>query len=189
MRSLAALALALLAAIPLPAIADGGGTRPIDAAESSAHFDVTHVFVEHVTGSVPIVSGSITLAPHATIPAAATAVLDATKLSTGDHDRDGELRSPDFFDVTRFGTWTFTSTSITAAGPGAFGMDGKLTIHGVTQPEHLDVTVRGDADHPVYHATGKIDRRAFGMAVTRLDPAIGQIVDVTLDVVLVSRDK
>ena len=47
-----------------------------------------------------------------------------------------------------------------------------------------DVTIKGDATHPVYHAVGHIDRQAFHMSVTRLDPVIGKIVDVTLDIVL-----
>jgi hypothetical protein len=46
------------------------------------------------------------------------------------------------------------------------------------------VTVRGDVAHRVYHAIGHIDRRAFHMSVTRLDPAIGNIVDTTLDITL-----
>ena len=66
----------------------------------------------------------------------------------------------------------------------SFGVDGTLTIHGVTAPEHLDVTVRGDAAHRVYHALGHVDRQAFHMSVTPLDPVIGKVVDVTLDIVL-----
>ena len=92
--------------------------------------------------------------------------------STGDDDRDGSLQSPDFFDTKKFPTWTFASTAISPQSEAAFGMDGTLTMHGVSQPEHLDVTVTGGAE-PVYHAIGHIDRHAFGMAVTRLDPAIG----------------
>ena len=61
-------------------------------------------------------------------------------------------------------------------------MDGLLTMHGVTQPEHLTVVASGSPAHPVYHATAQIDRKAFGMATTRLDPVIGNIVDVTLDI-------
>lgn len=48
-------------------------------------------------------------------------------------------------------------------------MDGMLTIHGVTRPEHLDVTITGTAAEPIYHAAGNIDRHAFGMKGTRLD--------------------
>jgi polyisoprenoid-binding protein YceI len=118
------------------------------------------------------------------IPAAVTAVLDATRISSGDPDRDGSLESPDYFDAKRFPTWTFASSKISLTGPATFVMEGTLTIHGVTQPERLDVTVGGSAVAPLYHATGGIDRHAFGMKGTRLDPAIGDQADVTLDISL-----
>ncbi len=90
-------------------------------------------------------------------------------------------------DTKRFPTWTFTSTAVTPHGSTAFGLDGMLTMHGVTQPEHLNVTVRADADNPIYQATGHIGRHALGMALTRLDPAIGGTVDVMLSIALVDR--
>jgi polyisoprenoid-binding protein YceI len=167
-----------------PARSEPSVVRAIDPLKSHAQFSVAHIWVERVVGTVPIAGGSVTFAPGSAIPVAATAVLDATKLKTDEPDRDNALRSPDFFDTAKFPTWTFASSKISANGSNAFGMDGNLTIHGVTRPEHLDVTIGGDAEHPVYHAVGHIDRREFGMTVTRLDPTIGQIADVTLDVVL-----
>lgn len=159
-------------------------TLAIDPSKSKAQFAVQHIFVEHVVGTVPIRSGTVTLDPGSAIPTSVTAELDPAKVASGEPDRDASLTSPDFFDVRRFPTWTFTSTKIEPHGANAFGLDGTLTVHGVSAPEHLDVTVRGDAANPVYHAVGKIDRRDFKMAVTRLDPVIGTTVDITLDIVL-----
>jgi polyisoprenoid-binding protein YceI len=156
----------------------------IDPAKSKAAFSVQHIFVDRVTGTVPIVGGSVTLPDDSPIPESLTAVLDPGKISSGDRDRDAALTSIDFFNVKAFPTWTFTSTKITPVNATAFGVDGTLTIHGVTAPEHLDVTVRGDATHRVYHALGHVDRQAFHMPVTTLDPVIGKVVDVTLDIVL-----
>jgi polyisoprenoid-binding protein YceI len=173
----------LLAALAATALS-AGGTRTIDATRSKAAFEVTHVFVEHVSGMVPIASGNVVLRQDSAIPVSAAAVLDATRLESGDPDRDDSLRSPDFFDTKRFPTWTFASTKIVPKGDAAFEMDGILTIHGVAQPERLDVTVSGDAANPSYRATARIDRHAFGMSTTRLDPAIGGMVDVTLDITL-----
>jgi polyisoprenoid-binding protein YceI len=161
-----------------------GESHPIDAAKSKAVFSVPHVFVDRVTGTVPIVGGTVVLAPDSAVPVSVTAELDPSKISSGDHDRDASLVGPDFFDVKADPSWTFTSTKITPAGATAFGIDGTLTLHGVSVPEHLDATVRGDAAHRVYHAAGHIDRKAFRMSVTRLDPVIGNIVDVTLDIEL-----
>jgi polyisoprenoid-binding protein YceI len=183
MRALVA-TFALTVALGSIARADDTIARTIDAAKSKATFGVQHIYVTHVNGTVPIIGGTVTLPPNETQPVAVTAELDPSKISSGDPDRDGALTSPDFFNVKAFPTWTFTSTKITPVDATAFGVDGTLTLHGVTVPEHLDVTIKGDATHPVYHAVGHIDRQAFHMSVTRLDPVIGKIVDVTLDIVL-----
>ncbi len=176
----------LAAALAHGTLALGESTeqRSIDPAKSTAQFSIQHIFVERVTGTVPILRGSVNVPAGSSIPVSATAVLDANRINTGDRDRDSSLESPDYFDTQKFPTWTFTSTKILPSGPAAFGMDGMLTVHGITQPEHLDVTVRGDPSRPLYHATGHIDRRVFGMKGTRLDPVIGNVTDVTLDIVL-----
>lgn len=159
-------------------------TLAIDTAHSKASFSVQHIFVERVTGTVPISGGIVVLPPDSAIPQELTAELDPGKVSSGDRDRDASLVSIDFFNVKAFPKWTFASTKITPAGANAFGLDGTLTIHGVTAPEHLDVTIRGDPAHRSYHAVGHIDRGDFHMPVTRLDPVIGKTVDVTLDITL-----
>jgi polyisoprenoid-binding protein YceI len=181
---IAVLALVLVAGNGSVARAQGAEPHAIDVAKSKAVFSVAHVFVEHVTGTVPITGGNVVLAGDSAIPETLTAELDPGKVNTGERDRDASLVSPDFFDVKAFPTWTFASTKITPQGATAFGVEGTLTVHGVAAPEHLDVTVRGDAAHRTYHAVGHIDRQAFHMAVTRLDPVIGKIVDITLDITL-----
>jgi polyisoprenoid-binding protein YceI len=185
--ALVAASLVLTIAARAPVAAQSNDERAIDGAKSAAQFSVQHVFVSRVTGTVPIVSGTVSLTPGDVIPVSVNAVLDATKLHTDEPDRDASLRSGDYFDTKAFPTWTFVSTKITLAGAKTFAMDGLLTMHGVTQPEHLDVTVSGDATLPVYHAVGHVDRRAFGMKGTRLDPVIGTLADVTLEIAVRER--
>lgn len=185
-RSRSRLVVAALVIAMLPSVAHAADTveSAINPIKSKASFSVQHVFVEHVTGTLPIVGGTVVRAPGSIVPESATAVLDAGKVTTGERDRDMSLQSPDFFDVKKYPTWSFTSTKIVPHGATAFGMDGVLTLHGVAVPEHLDVVAHGDAQHPTYHAVARIDRHAFGMARTRLDPVIGTTVDVTLDIEL-----
>ncbi|HTU81365.1 MAG TPA: YceI family protein [Candidatus Acidoferrales bacterium] len=173
----------LTAVIALAALA-GTTQRSIDPAHSKAVFSVSHVFVERVTGTIPVVSGTVVLPNDSSIPVSVTAVLDPGGVKTDESDRDDSLRSPDFFDVAKYPRWTFASTKIVPDGKTSFTMDGSLTIHGVAQPEELRVTVGGTPAQPTYHAIGTVDRHAFGMSTTRLDPAIGNPVDVTLDVSL-----
>lgn len=158
-----------------------GALLSIDPGKSLSTFSVAHIFVERVTGTVPIVSGTIDVPDGSTIPTHVEATLDPTRFRTDEPDRDAALQGPDWFDTKRFPTWTFISTKIVPSARG-FIMDGTLTLHGVSQPEELDVIVSGTADHPIYHATAQIDRHAFGMAKTRLDPVIGNLVDVSLDI-------
>lgn len=172
-----------LALSPLSAAASGT-ERSIDVSASKVGFSISHVFVERVTGTVPIASGKASFAGDSPIPESVTLTLDATKVSTGDPDQTGCIQSPDYFDVKKFPTWTFTSTKITPHGVAAFSIDGALTMHGMTQPEHFDVTIQNASGHQVYHAVGQIDRHLFGMKGSRLDPAIGGIAAVTMDVVL-----
>ena len=66
--SLVSLVATLAAAAP--------AARAIDPAHSHAQFSVSHIWVERVTGTVPILSGSVTLAEGSVIPTDVTAVLD-----------------------------------------------------------------------------------------------------------------
>ena len=109
----------------------------IDPAKSTATFSVQHIFVEHVTGTVPIVSGTIDLPDASLVPTSVTAVLDPKKFHTDEPDRDAAMQTPDWFDTPKFPTWTFTSTKITPTANG-FTMDGLLTMHSMTQPGALD---------------------------------------------------
>jgi len=159
-------------------------TRAIDAAHSKAQFSIQHIFVDRVTGTVAVRSGSVAFASGSDVPISVTAELDPSRIHTDEPDRDASLEGPDYFDVKTFPTWSFASTRIVKTGPQTFKMDGTLTMHGVGNPEQFAVTIGGTSADPVYHAVATIDRHAFGMRGTRLDPVIGNTADVTLDVAL-----
>jgi polyisoprenoid-binding protein YceI len=175
--------IAFVTVLNAAAVADPSATHEIDTSKSHAQFSVQHVFVDVVTGTVPITSGTLVFGSDTRVPVSLKATLDPKRIETGDDDRNGVMQTPDWFDTKRFPIWTYTSTKVTPTASG-FGVDGLLTMHGVTVPEHLDVIVHGDATHPLYHAVAHIDRHLFGMAVTRLDPVIGGDVTVTLDIAL-----
>ncbi len=174
----------LIALTASQAAAQTAVRRDIDMSTAKASFAVSHIYVERATGTVPIISGVVVLREGSAIPVSVTAQLDPARIKSGDDDRDAALQGPDWFDVKHFPAWTFASTRIVPTANNAFAMDGLLTIHGVARNEHLNVTVAGTPAHPSYRATGTIDRHAFGMPVTRLDPVIGGSVDVILDVTL-----
>ena len=67
-------------------------------------------------------------------------VIDAASITTDVEMRDKDLRSPRFFDVAKYPTITFKSTSVTATGTGTLQVAGNLTMHGVTKPVVIAVT-------------------------------------------------
>jgi polyisoprenoid-binding protein YceI len=83
------------------------------------------------------------------------------------------LRSDDFFDVEKFPTLSFRSTSVKATGEESFDVEGDLTIHGVTKRITLTVKVIGArvmpgiGDLAGFETTFKIDRRDFGALGSR----------------------
>jgi polyisoprenoid-binding protein YceI len=151
----------------------------VDAAHSRATFSVNHVMIERVNGTIPIVSGTVTVAADGVTPTAVSAVLDPHHVASGDPDRDGDLQGADWFDAKKFPTWTFTSTGVTPGPGGTYSIAGILTVHGVGVPVTLATTV---VPHHGYHAVAHVDRHAFGMKLTRTDSLVGTDVTITLDV-------
>lgn len=158
--------------------------RSIDVKHSHAEFSVTHMYVSKVTGSVPIVSATISLPPGSAIPAHVSGTFDPTRINTHDPDRDDSLQGPDWFDTEHFPLWRFSDTGITPTSDTTFTVNGMLTIHGVTQPVSIKATVVRGLPKPVYHAQAELDRRAFGMRITPIDGMIGNDLELTLDIIV-----
>ncbi len=125
------------------------------------------------------------------MPASVTATLDVKAIDTKTADRDADLRSDNWFDVSKYPTITFKSTSIVPGLNGAFTMNGDLTMHGVTKPVTLTGKVEGSVvdshgrRHVGYSATGTIDRRDFGLNWGKTTPGgaliAGNDVTITLN--------
>jgi polyisoprenoid-binding protein YceI len=142
----------------------------IDPAHSSAHFSVRHMMISNVKGEFTKLSGSVTFDSENPGASKVEAVIDVASLHTRDEQRDGHLKSPDFFDVANFGEIRFESTSVKASGDGEHLVTGNLTIHGVTK----EVTLKVEGPTPEVKdpwgniragatATTKINRKDFGL--------------------------
>ena len=138
------------------------GTWTIDPSHSEVGFTVRHLMTK-VRGQFEQFEGTITTADGVD-GFRANATIDLNSVNTRDANRDGHLRSADFFDVENSGPMTFTTTSFdgtTAAG--------ELTIKGVTHPVELDVEflgVEGDAFGNTrigYEASTEISRKQWGV--------------------------
>ena len=143
------------------------GTWTIDPSHSEAGFTTRHAGIAKVRGSVAITEGTIVIGDDLAT-SSVTAVLDPATIDTRDANRDGHLRSADFFEVETYPTWTFTSTSVVAQGSD-FLLTGELTIHGVTRTVELELEFNGIATDPFgnvragFSAATEISRKDFGL--------------------------
>jgi polyisoprenoid-binding protein YceI len=145
------------------------GTWDIDPVHSDVSFTVRHMMVSKVRGRFGSFSGEIVTGEDLA-SSSVTASLDATSIDTGNEQRDGHIRSADFFDTANHPQWTFRSTGVRTDG-GDLVLDGELTIKGVTRPVSLDLEVVGfgpDAyggTRAGFSAAGTIDRNDFGVDI------------------------
>ncbi|MFI5762839.1 YceI family protein [Streptomyces sp. NPDC051563] len=128
-----------------PALAALTGDYVIDASHSSIGFTVRHAMVTNVRGTFAEHEGSLHL--DGTDPARSTASIDVkiASVDTGIGDRDGHLRSGDFFDAETFPLMTFRSTEARQLGGDKYRITGELTIKDVTRPLSIDLEFGGSA--------------------------------------------
>jgi polyisoprenoid-binding protein YceI len=190
--AMAGLAAAIVLAVGAGSMSAQVTTWKIDPMHSESDFAIKHMAINTVHGSFRGVSGVITLDEKNLSKSGVEATIDVTTVDTGVAQRDGHLKSPDFFDVAKFPTMTFKSTGVTKAGD-HFDVAGLLTIHGVTKPVVLSLealakpqTMDGKSLHRGFTATTVINRQDFGLIwngpLQSGDKVLGDQVKIELDI-------
>jgi len=139
-----------------------------DPAHADIQFSAKHMMVTTVRGKFADVDGSLTL--DETDPAASSGsfTVRAGSLSTGNEQRDGHLRSADFFDAETHPEVTFVSTAVTPKQGNDYVVTGDLTIRGATRPATFDVEFLGlyqgfEGRRAGFHATTRLNREDWGL--------------------------
>ena len=180
---------AVLAAALLPALALAApSTYKPDPAHSTVGFSVKHLVVTTVRGTFAKYDVTIAVDDADVTKSSVEATIDANSIDTREPKRDGHLKSPDFFDTAKYPTLTFKSTKVEKAGAG-LNVTGDLTLHGVTKPVVLAVTmtpdIKGMGDvRRAFSATTKINRKDFGLnwnKAVEAGPIVGDEVTIELE--------
>ncbi|MFF4350782.1 YceI family protein [Streptomyces sp. NPDC001530] len=131
-----------------PGLAALTGDYTIDPAHSTIGFVARHAMVTNVKGSFKEFEGTLHL--DGTDPSNSTASIDVTmdSVDTRSADRDGHLKSSDFFKTDEFPTMTFRSTKAEALGGDDYRITGDLEILGTTKPLTIDLEFNGSAKDP-----------------------------------------
>jgi polyisoprenoid-binding protein YceI len=168
-------------------------TWKLDPAHSVAEFKVKHMMISNVKGTFTGLTGTLQLdetdRTHSTVEAS----IDVATINTGDPQRDGHLKSADFFDADKFPTITFKSTNIDSVGGPDYEVTGDFTLRGVTKPVILKVEdVSTPSKDPWGNqriglsASTKINRKDFGLgwnaALETGGVLVGEDVTITLEV-------
>jgi polyisoprenoid-binding protein YceI len=114
----------------------------VDKAHSSVEFKVRHM-VTNVSGNFRDFDANINLDRATPAKSSVDFTIQTTSIDTANTNRDEHLRSPDFFDVAKFPTITFKSTSVKAKSATEFDVTGDLTMHGITKRVVLPVSFLG----------------------------------------------
>ncbi|BCM69692.1 hypothetical protein EASAB2608_05026 [Streptomyces sp. EAS-AB2608] len=124
------------------------GDYTIDPAHSTIGFVARHAMVTNVKGGFQDFTGTLHL--DGADPTRSTATLDVqmASIDTGNADRDGHLKSADFFKIDEFPVMTFRSTGAEALGGDAYRITGDLSLLGVTKPLTIDLEFNGAAQDP-----------------------------------------
>lgn len=118
------------------------GQWDIDAVHSEVSFTVKHMMVSKVRGRFDKFEGTIVTGEKPE-ESKVTASVDAASINTGNEQRDGHIRSADFFEVEKHPTWDFASTAVRDVTADGFKLDGDLTIKGTSKPVTFDVELNG----------------------------------------------
>jgi polyisoprenoid-binding protein YceI len=165
----------------------------LDPAHSAAEFKVKHMMISNVKGSFSGLSGALQLDASNIARSSVEATIPVAGLSTGDAQRDGHLKSADFFDAERFPAMSFKSTAVKRTGEGELAVTGDLTLHGVTKA--VTFAVEGPTEPAKdpwgnlrvgLSAAAKINRKDFGLtwnsALETGGVMVGEEVAISLDV-------
>lgn len=171
------------------------GDYSLDAAHSRVGFVARHAMVTKVRGLFKEVEGTIHLDVEDPSRSSAEVTIQVASVDSQQPDRDAHLRSADFFDVERFPTITFTSTSAKAVGEDRYQLTGDLTIRGTTRPVTLDLELTGVVRDPFgmlrvgFEGTVVVNRRDFdlgwNMALDTGGLLVSEKVTIELDVAVV----
>lgn len=115
----------------------------LDTTHSLLEFSVKHMMFTTVKGRFRTFTAELALDEQNPTASRVEATIDVASLDTNDPNRDGHLRSPDFFDIAQYPTATFKSTRIEPKGANEYRIYGDLTINGITKPVTLDAAVEG----------------------------------------------
>ncbi len=162
----------------------------IDASHSQVQFTVRHMMISNVRGRFEEFAGTVEFDENDLSTLKVEIEVATPSIYTRDQQRDGHLKSPDFFDVEKYPKMTFKSTGAEVTGKNELKLHGDLTIKDITRPVTLDVEYSGLMKSPWgttsagFSAHGKVNRKDWDLVWNQVLESGGLLVgeDVKIDI-------
>ena len=162
----------------------------VDPVHSSVQFKVSHLVISKVVGEFGEFDATLNFDGKDVGTGNVEMTLKMASISTNNADRDGHLKSPDFFDAEKYPDIIFKSKKVIKGTGDKFQLIGDMTMHGVTKEVTFDCEYHGSVEmkgtvKSGFTATATINRQTFGVSYSHtLDNgglAVGNDVEITLE--------
>ena len=177
-----ALALVLAAA---PAFA--ADRYEFDPNHRNVRFTFNHFGFSNISASFEDLDGHIMLEPTDISKSSVQVSIPLRSVHSGVPKFDEHLKSPDFFDTGKYPKATFRSTKVEPSSNTQMKVTGDLTLHGVTKPVTLDVTINKVGVHPMakaewagFDARATVKRSDFGLGLYA--PNVSDEIEIEISV-------
>jgi polyisoprenoid-binding protein YceI len=146
------------------------GTWTVDAAHSRVGFTARHAMVTKVRGSFTDFVATAQLNAENPAESQIDVTIEVASVNTGNEQRDGHLRTNDFFDAETYPQIRFVSTNVERIDPENYRLTGDLTIKGITKPVSVDFEFTGVATDPFgneragFEGKATINRKDWGVS-------------------------
>jgi polyisoprenoid-binding protein YceI len=164
-------------------------TWTADPFHSRLGFSVTHLGISDIDGHFSDYEVTISATKADFSDASIELTVQTESINTRIDPRDKHLRSADFFDVEKYPTMTFKSTSVKKSGKDTYTLTGNLTLIGQTKPVTMTMKYRGTTANPNANGapvagiqiTGEFKRSDFGFGGQFPEAVISDVVRIKAD--------
>lgn len=162
-----------------------GQKLTMDPYHAKLQFAVTHMTISSVDGEFKKFNVKLDHTKSDFSDAKFTVTAETNSIDTGIEARDNHLKSADFFDVEKYPSLTFVTTSTTKGKSNNYILKGNLTIHGITKPVTLNLKYNGTTVNPMskkqtygFTVTGTFKRSDFSVGTNFPEAVVSDQVNL-----------
>jgi polyisoprenoid-binding protein YceI len=154
----------------------------LDSTHSEIQFKVRHLMITHVTGSFGKFTADLETEGENFETAKVNFTAEVDSITTNNEQRDGHLKSADFFETSKYPGLAFVSSKLERVSGEEYTLHGAMSFHGVTKNITLHVEHGGMIKDPWgstrtgFSIEGKINRKDFGLVWNAATEAGGVVL-------------